>query len=77
MLPSLHRLITNGNLWKVISKREELVLAVHALQFSVSTAKEVQLHISGLQYIKVSLTVAQPYSLVVWTGIPIKILFNT
>ena len=55
----------------------KLVLAVHALQFSVSAAKEVQLRISGLQHIKVSLTVAQSCSLVVWAEIPIKILFNT
>ena len=54
-----------------------LVLAVHALQFSVDAAKEVQLRISGLQHVKVSLTVAQPCTLVVWAGIPIKILFNT
>ena len=40
-------------------------MAVHALQCSVSTAKEVQLHIPGLQHVKVSLTVAQSYSLVV------------
>ena len=39
-------------------------MAVHALQFSVSATKEVHLHISVLQHIKVSLTVAQPYSLV-------------
>ena len=52
-------------------------MVVHALQFSVSAAKEVQLRISGLQHVKVSLTVAQPYSHVVWAGIPIKILFNT
>ena len=52
-------------------------MAVDALQFSVSAAKQVQLHISGLQHIKVSLTVAQPCSLVVWAEIPIKILFNT
>ena len=55
----------------------KLVSAVHALQFSVSAAKEVQLRISGLQYVKVSLTVAQPCSLIVWAGIPIKMLFNT
>ena len=42
----------------------KLVLAVYALQFSISAAKEVQLRISGLQHNKVSLTVAQPYSLV-------------
>ena len=47
------------------------------IQYSVFAAKEVQLCISGLQHIKVSLTVGQPYSLVVWAGIPIKILFNT
>ena len=44
----------------------KLVLAVHALQFSVSAAKKVQLRISRLQHIKVSLTVGQPYSLVVF-----------
>ena len=42
----------------------KLVLVVHALQFNVSAAKEVQLCISGVQHVKVSLTVAQPYSLV-------------
>ena len=58
--------------WKTMEGHfRKLVLAVHALQFSVHTAKEVQLHISGLQYIKVSLTVAQPDSLVVWVGIAI------
>ena len=39
-------------------------MEMHALQFSVSVAKEVQLRIYGLQHVKVSLTVAQPYSLV-------------
>ena len=64
--------------WKTMESHfRKLVLAVHALQFSVSAAKEVQLCISGVQHIKVSLTVAQPYSLVYWVEIPIKILFNT
>ena len=51
------------NYGRLFLRGRKLVLAVHTLQFSISAAKEVQLHISGLQHIKVSLTVAQPYNL--------------